>query len=270
MRFFKKNWVFTKKILVVSLGVAIIALSIINVSMYKLGDKKNESKKAVVVNDKKSLTIAGEDSEVINYDNIKKTAENHNTQVQQNSPKEQPKVNKSREYKDIFKDDLFIGDSITKALITYNFLPSQNVCAKIGIGNDKLKGYLDNAEKSDPEKIFLLCGVNDLDGSLDKERFRRSYDQLIKAVKLKFPNSKMYVQSILPLSPNGEQKPPYVKNSHINECNKIIMDIAKSQGVTYLNISQVINSNNVYEADGLHFKSVFYPLWLNYLVDNVK
>lgn len=270
MKFFKQNWVFTKKILVVSLGVAIIALSIIKISMYKLDAEKNEPKKEVVVNDKKSLTIVNEESEVINYDNIKKTVENQNTEVQQNTPKEPSKVNKSGEYKDIFKNDLFIGDSITKALVTYKFLPSQNVCAKIGIGNDKLRGYLDNAEKSDPEKIFLLCGVNDLDGSLDKESFRRSYDQLVKAVKSKYHNSKIYVQSILPLSPNGEQKPPYVKNSHINECNKIIMDIAKSQGVTYLNISQVINSNNVYEADGLHFKSTFYPLWLKYLVDNVK
>lgn len=270
MRFFKENWVFTKKILVVSLGVAIIALSIINVSMYKLYDEKNEPKKEVVVSDKKSLTIVNEDSESISYDNIKKTLENQNNQLQKDTSKESPKVKKSGDYKDIFKDDLFIGDSITKALVTYKFLPSQNVCAKIGIGNDKLRGYLDNAEKLDPEKIFLLCGVNDLDGSLDKESFRKSYDQLIKAVKLKFANSKIYVQSILPLSPNGEQNPPYVKNSHINECNKIIMDIAQKQGVTYLNIWQVINSNNVYEADGLHFKSSFYPLWLKYLVDNVK
>lgn len=270
MGFFKKNWVFTKKILVGTLAIAIIVLSIINISIYKLDSKKNEPQKEVAVNDKKSLTIVNEESEVINYDNIKKTVENQKTQTEQNIPEPTPKINKSGEYKDIFNDDLFIGDSITKALVTYKFIPSHNVCAKIGIGNDRLIGYLDNVEKSDPEKIFLLCGVNDLDGSLDRESFRRSYDKLIQAVKTKFPKSTIYVQSILPLSPNGEEKPPYIKNSHIEECNKIIMDIAQKQGITYLNISQVINSNSVYEEDGLHFKSNFYPLWLKYLIDNVK
>lgn len=270
MRSFMPKWVLAKKLLVVTLLLGIITLSVINFSEYKWDVKENQPKKQVVINDNKSLTIVNEDSETMNYEKIKRLAENQTDLDQKNTPKEAPNVNKSGEYKDIFKTDLFIGDSITKALTTYNFLSSQNVCAKIGIGNDKLRGYLENAEMTNPEKVFLMCGVNDLDGTLDKESFRKSYDQLVRAVKTKFPNSNIYVQSVLPLSPSGEQKAPYVKNSHINECNKIIMEIAQKQGVTYLNISQVITSNNVYEADGLHFKSAFYPLWLKYVVDNVK
>lgn len=171
---------------------------------------------------------------------------------------------------DVFKNDLFLGDSITKGLASYKFLDDANVCAKIGNTVNQVRDMAASVSMSNPEKIFILCGVNNVDVNANRNIFSDNYLQLIHTVKNKFPSSTVYVQSILPVSPVAEQNTPYLRNSCINEYNKIIMDIAKKENLAYIDLKPILTSSNknLYENDGLHYKADFYPLWLNYLKNN--
>lgn len=173
---------------------------------------------------------------------------------------------------DIFKNDLFLGDSITKGLSSYKVLNDANVCAKVGNTINQVRDMVNSSAITNPKRIFILCGVNNVDKTPNREMFSNNYLQLIHTVKAKFPQSTIYVQSILPILPIAEQNTPYLNNSCIDAYNKIIMNIAESENLTYINLASILNASNknLYEGDGLHYKSGFYPLWLNYLKDNYK
>lgn len=182
------------------------------------------------------------------------------------------KTTQPSSFKEIFKDDIFLGDSITKGLAEYNFLEDQNVHAKIGISTLKVNDLVDEAIALKPKNVYILCGINDMDGTLNKARFTSHYRQLVRNVKGKLPGSKVYVQSILPISARAEENAPYIKNSQISEYNEIIKEIARSENVNYININSIVNdaNENLHEPDGIHFKASFYPLWLNYLKNSIK
>lgn len=168
--------------------------------------------------------------------------------------------------KEKFKDDLFLGDSITKGLKSYNMLTDEQICAKVGNTTKQVSKMVDNLPSSkNPNRIFIMCGVNDV-GSLSPQQFSENYSELIKKVKDKFPNSQIYIQAVLPVSHTSERDKVYLSNSKINEYNSELTKISKDENVGFINTASIVKGNEYYhEQDGIHFKSSFYPVWLNYL-----
>lgn len=184
--------------------------------------------------------------------------------------KEVPKS--TGDFKSDFKDDIFLGDSITKGLVSYNVLESTNVCAEKGIGIDKLSSKVTSVSNIKPKRVFILCGINDINPNLSEKTFSSNYINLLHVVKSKFPSSKIYVQSILPVLPKLEKTNQNINNSRINKCNMLIKEITDAENVKYLDAASIIENKNIdlYAEDGLHFKKNFYNLWLNYLISNAK
>lgn len=175
-------------------------------------------------------------------------------------------------FKEFFKSDVFMGDSITEGISYCEFLDDVNVCAKVGINISNTKNEVDRITIQNPRNIYLLYGVNDMDDTMPSQWFVEQYRELLHRVKAKFPNTNIYVQSVLPVAPIVEQKTPHINNKHISETNEGLINMAKQENVNYLNIAAVLNENNrnLYEPDGTHFKTSFYKLWLNYVASNVK
>ena len=167
-------------------------------------------------------------------------------------------------YKIFFKNDIFIGDSIIKAMETYDFIDGKNICAKVGIGTIGLYKLIDNIEIQNPRNVFILCGINDMDGILKTQSFYLTYSNLIKKVKNKFPDSKIYVVSILPVLSDFENKMPYIKNEHIKLYNQAVIRVSEEEKIKYIDMVSLLNGieEKYYEADGLHYKYTFYPLLL--------
>lgn len=181
--------------------------------------------------------------------------------------------NIEKNYSKFFKKDIFLGDSITEGMSDYDFLEEANVCAKLGVNLTKVDELIEKAKNQQPEKIFLLLGANDLEyGGTTPELFKDRYKNVIHKVKASIPNSKIYVQSILPVLPQASRNNSFVNNSRIGQFNTVIKAMASEENITYLNIASLINDSNknLYEQDGIHFKSKFYTLWLNYIELNAK
>lgn len=178
-----------------------------------------------------------------------------------------------KNYAAFFKKDVFIGDSITEGLAEYDILNEENVCAKLGLSLDDVDAQTTKAVSLKPEKVFLLLGSNDIEYEQETPKaFADKYKQVINRIKLRLPEAKLYIQSILPVLSQAAKQDKLVNNTRIDEFNAAVKQMAEQEKLEYINIASVLNESNknLYEQDGEHFKIQFYPLWLNYVEANIK
>lgn len=148
-------------------------------------------------------------------------------------------------------------------------MDDSKVYAEVGIGTKKVKELVDSAAKQNPKKVFIMVGINDI-GSYTANQFANYYSNLINTVKAKCPNAEIFVQSILPVLSQATQKNPSLNNTRISEFNSIILQISKKENVGFINTSALINNENLYANDGIHYKPTFYSTWLNFLKNKVS
>lgn len=180
---------------------------------------------------------------------------------------EVPTETASDGYKEFFRQDVFMGDSITEAISYLDLLDQSSVCAKIGININEAKSQIGSINNNNPRNIYLLYGVNDMDDRTDSNWFVGQYRELVRALKERFPNAQIYVQSVLPVEAKVEKQRPHTNNKHITRCNAGLAQMAAEEQVGFIDIAALVNDNKLYETDGIHFKAPFYQLWFAYLVD---
>lgn len=169
-------------------------------------------------------------------------------------------------YKEYFKEDLFIGDSITEELKYYKFLYDNNVFSKIGLNTDTLRKLIPDEDFGiEPKNIYLMMGLNDSVFVKTEEKFKERYLAMLDALETKSPDAKIYLQAIFPVSKGlDEKKDARVNNTKINSFNEVIKTIASERGLDYLDFSYLLKENEDYfEPDGMHLKSKFHKVWLN-------
>jgi hypothetical protein len=199
-------------------------------------------------------------------------------QVQGGTAKDSFKVTTkvdSRSNKEYFENDVFIGDSITEELEFYNALNKSSVLSKKGNCVLNGKSLVSSLQNIKPKRIFLLYGLNDLDMFQDVSDFKRNYISLIETIKQKLPNSKIFIQSSLPVQEKAVQENKNYSQDRMMKFVQAEEELAKEEGVIYIDIRPVVKGNeSLYEQDGAHFKPKFCELWLNfiksYLENNIK
>ena len=82
----------------------------------------------------------------------------------------------------------------------------------------------------------------------------------------KTPATELYLQSLLPTKDN-----PNRKNIDIIEINKGILQIAKSHSLTYVNLFDLLKTNDnelniKFSYDGLHINGKGYLIWKNEII----
>lgn len=127
---------------------------------------------------------------------------------------------------------------------------------------DKMIRRVPMLQSVNPEKIFIMGGINDLHRSYPQTIYKR-YDNLITSIKERLPNAKIYIQSILPISRNQEKN--YAKNSVINKTNRLIMECAIKHKCTYIDLNSSFIKNGVlpsdFTDDGVHLTQLAYEKW---------
>lgn len=184
---------------------------------------------------------------------------------------------------DYFDDAVFVGDSLTEGIRGYSVMENTSVLAITGLGIDNFftrEGIKDEngeritvqaaLDKMQPGKIYLLLGTNAL--GYDKESFKAAYSRVVSALKSAHPGSILYVQSMLPVTSNVQEKYPSVSNEKIVEYNAYIKEVCQEVGgVWYVNVHEALVDENgelPLEAspnDGIHFGRVYYEKWFEYL-----
>ena len=172
------------------------------------------------------------------------------------------------------KDIVFLGNSITNGCEWAELLGNPNAKNR-GISGDTTYGVLDRLDvitKGKPAKIFLLIGINDLSGGADVETIAQNVEKIVKRVKAESPKTKLYLQSVLPLTTVYNMFYDHMKRKDdVPVLNGKLKAVAARNKVTFIDlysafIDPATNAmNTAYTNDGLHLLGKGYQKWAEIL-----
>ena len=166
---------------------------------------------------------------------------------------------------------VFFGDSITEGYKVEEFFPDTFV-VNSGIGGNRTKQLLDRIKQDvysyNPSKVFILIGINDLNGGVSEKEILDNIQKVINGIKINRKYANIYIESIYPINRDmfNKVKFPFngdITNDKIKEINIKIKDICKENDVTYINVYDSLlddggNLKEVYTKEGLHLTDLGY------------
>jgi lysophospholipase L1-like esterase len=160
---------------------------------------------------------------------------------------------------------IFLGNSITNNCEWAELFGNPNVKNR-GIGGDDTDGILERLSEvteSNPAKIFIMIGVNDLANLKTTDYIVNNYKKIISRIIESTTDTKIYIQSILP---TDDAIHVNQKNTYIIEINDQLKQIALSNKLTYIDLFSIFKLENnqlnpEYSLDGLHLNCKGYLAW---------
>lgn len=169
---------------------------------------------------------------------------------------------------------LFLGDSITEQYDLEKYFHNDDYING-GISGNTTGDILEQMKKRvydySPAKIFLMIGTNDgMTRDLEDDQAIKNIEQIIADIQTVLPNTKLYVESILPVNDFDEDKIDHDMvqdrdNDNIKEMNQQIQDLCEEYKVTYINLYDKMldedgNLNLEYTREGLHMSDEGYQV----------
>lgn len=170
-------------------------------------------------------------------------------------------------------DVAFLGDSITYNGKFQNYFGENISICNLGLPGDNLDRMterLSMVTSVSPEKIFVMGGINELkDQEVDNSI--KTYAALIDELTSLMPETKIYVQSVLPIS--YEKEDIYCTNETIEKFNSCLERLAEVHGCMYIDLYSLFEENGCimerYTMDGIHLTDEAYNVWYEYICDFV-
>jgi len=171
---------------------------------------------------------------------------------------------------------IFLGNSITEGG-NWQALTGDKTVINRGVSGDVTYGILkrlDDITSRKPSKIFILIGINDISKDFPDAVIVDNYKQIIEAIKKQSPQTKIYVQSILPVNPQYPRfLQHYDKADHVIAINRDLQALATTQQVSFINLYPLFldaqgRLDAKYTYDGLHLNDEGYKLWARFLKEN--
>ena len=168
---------------------------------------------------------------------------------------------------------IFLGNSITQGG-DWAKLTGDSTVVNRGIGADVtfgLRTRLDDVTRRKPSKLFVLIGINDISKDIPDAVIAAEYRMLIDSVRTQSPQTKIFVQSILPLNPTVKNFPQhYDKQPRVVAVNRLLQRMAREAHATYIDLWPIfIDRQNHLDAsltgDGLHLNQQGYERWVAFL-----
>lgn len=184
--------------------------------------------------------------------------------------------------KDDFSDACFIGDSRTVGLEMNSDKAKADFFASQGLSIDKVDTELvvelddgslgtiaDGVAQRQYGRIFIMFGINEL-GWPYPENFVDKYVDLINTIKELQPNAAIYIESVLPVSPEAAQTNEVFTNDNIDNFNTYVKQAADKTGTIYLDVNSYFKDETGAlpedaAADGIHFVRDYCLKWIDLL-----
>ncbi len=175
----------------------------------------------------------------------------------------------------------FVGDSTTyhffkggidksHLLLPSSFTLSLNseICDVL-VGDTNLT-IPESIKANNAKYVIITLGVNGAD-RFSETAYKTYYNKLINAIKLSSPSTKIILQSAFPVTKDYSDKDNGISNEGINRLNGWLKEIAKEQGLPYLDTQSVLKGANgamiedYSEGDGVHMNAKAYKAILEYI-----
>lgn len=176
-------------------------------------------------------------------------------------------------------DIIMLGNSLTNGCEWHELFNMPNVKNR-GISSDVIQGVYDRMPSliaGQPAKIFLMTGTNDISHNLGVDSIVNAYTGLIDMMRREMPNTRLYVQSILPINISyGKYLGMADKEQQIRDINARLAALADEKGYTWIDLYTVMTDADGhmradFTNDGLHLLGPGYIAWrdalLPYILD---
>lgn len=175
-------------------------------------------------------------------------------------------------------DIVFLGNSITDGGEFSELFKNEDIKNR-GINSDVISGVRERVGQvtsGQPRKIFLLIGINDISHNLSVSEIARQYDELVQDIRSQSPESKLYIQSILPINNDFTRyKNLKGKSQVIVDVNEQLRLIAEKRGAIFIDLFPALSDSNGklrkdFTNDGLHLLGKGYRAWTDYIKEYVN
>ena len=156
---------------------------------------------------------------------------------------------------------VFFGDSTTAHLAVRGGIPASQVwsgaqstvkftdvntgrCVHLSTGEDLTLAQA--VKKVRPAVLVITVGVSGGAGVLSEKDFKAIYTQMLQTVRTSSPSTKIYVQSILPLSDKSVKYYKKITKESVVEANGWIKEVCASLGVPFINTHDRLTDENGY------------------------
>jgi len=166
-------------------------------------------------------------------------------------------------------DIIFLGNSITNGNEWDEMFNDAHIKNR-GISGDVTAGVLnrlDEVTARKPAKIFLLIGINNLAAGDVPDTVAQNIFRIARRIHIESPDTRLYVQSILPVNDAFNKFPNHVnKSEQIRLTNVLLQNNAVQNQYTFINLYPYYCNaqqklDTLYTNDGLHQKGPGYMLW---------
>jgi lysophospholipase L1-like esterase len=159
---------------------------------------------------------------------------------------------------------VMLGNSITAECEWRDLLGNPNVVNRgiIGDGVDDILARLSDVTATQPNKIFLLNGVNDI-AFQPLDSIAEKYESIVSTIRRDCPNTVLFCESVLPI--NNSLRRNGMKNEDIRALNLKIQAIAQRHNATYIDVhAQFVDGEGAlkeqFSLDGVHLNGEGYLL----------
>ena len=175
------------------------------------------------------------------------------------------------------RDIIFLGNSITAEGKDWSSRLDNSIIRNRGIGGDTTDGVLARLGEiidSNPTAVFLLIGINDLyNNTIEKPSESYIADNIIniaKKIKSNSSNTKVYIQTLLPISKKKSYKYYDLYNQSIKRINKIIIENQQKGLYSVIDLHSLFVDNkgqlrSDLTYDGLHLNEQGYLVWSDFV-----
>ena len=136
---------------------------------------------------------------------------------------------------DFYKDAAFIGDIFVYGIDEYEYIDSSQLYSATFMTSAKAMDLVDDVSSLKPGKIFVMLGFDDDNLSEDRtpQTSADSILELLKELKAKNPESKIYAVSEIPISKEYDSEGgDYVTQADIDEINALVKKGAPAVGAS--------------------------------------
>lgn len=166
-------------------------------------------------------------------------------------------------------DIVMLGNSLTHGCEWHEIFGLPNMLNR-GIIGDVIEGIrlrVDPILEGHPKKIFLMSGTNDVSHNLSADSIATAMGELIDYIRAKSPETRLYVQSILPINNSfGRYKNLKDKEQVIRDINRLVAAMADAKGFVWIDLYPSFadaegNLRKELTNDGLHLLGPGYYIW---------
>lgn len=160
---------------------------------------------------------------------------------------------------------IFLGDSITEGGNWDELWENKKILNR-GIGGDVSEGVLnriDEVSRHQPSKVFICIGTNDLAKGIAMDTIILNYKKILDSLKRDSPETKIFVQSVLPV---GKKVLFGHNNTKITVLNLKLRKLCIEENLPFIDLQPVFADADGYlreefTNDNLHLLGSAYLAW---------